>query len=136
MNILLPNAVAALVLPNGRPTPEFYDFLRSLASAAQSDQQAADLSAFIARLEALEQSGAAPTINGPLSVEVFGSLAQGAVSLQLSGDVMAPGAGRYYGTNSAGLKGYHALPSAGTFNRIDTSGDPRVTADGNLRITA
>lgn len=34
-------------------------------------------------------------------------------TLSLVGDAATPGASRYYGTDSSGTKGYHALPTAG-----------------------
>jgi hypothetical protein len=72
---------------------------------------------------------------GPASVEVAGSLAGGAVVLQLTNDEVSPGATYYYGTDADGAKGFHALAPDQTFNRIDAAGDIRIGADGSLRIT-
>jgi hypothetical protein len=73
---------------------------------------------------------------GPASVAVSGSLADGAVILQLTNDEASPGATHYYGTDSTGAKGFHAIADAQVFNRIDAAGDVRIGADGSLRITS
>jgi hypothetical protein len=54
------------------------------------------------------------TVSGGNSISGTGMPYGGAtVTLQLVGDVLTPGASYYYGTNTAGAKGWYVLPSAG-----------------------
>lgn len=139
MNRLLPRANAPLLDARLTATTEFRRFLESLAQSSDASGLQQEIDAIILRLSALEDEDwlkATTMIQGQLTVAVQGTLSNGQVILSLINDVLSPGSSTYYGTDATGVKGWYPLPSGGTFNRIDTSGDPRVTADGNLRITA
>lgn len=110
----LPRAQAQFVDNAGRPTREFYDFLRGLITlidSANGDSSAiADL---LARVEALENEGASSAIiQGLMSVAVNGTLAGGVVQVYLQGDAENPGNTYYYGTDAAGERGWHAVSDA------------------------
>jgi hypothetical protein len=98
--------------PDGRPLPvEFFRFFRDLLdSIQQTDGNTAELSALIARVTALEESGGTiGDLLGDQSVQVFGSLADGEALLRLVNDVATPGVTQYYGTDALGAKGYRAV---------------------------
>jgi len=117
---------------------EWFKFFRDLAAMPQItvDQSAAIL-ALAERVTTLEEATQAlGSILGLGSVSVVGTLGDQVV-IQLEGDEENPAASYYYGTGADGTKGFHAMPDPPpqVFNRIDTSGDIRVTTDGALRIT-
>lgn len=116
MNILLPKPTAALVDAGGRPTREGYDFLRSLASAVQVDANVEEIRALVAQIQGIDLSSFlhdTAQVRGLASVSATGSLAAGLVALQLVNDADNPAPASYYGTDAAGAKGFHALPSGG-----------------------
>lgn len=136
----LPRAQAQFVDNAGRPTREFYDFLRGLITlidSANGDSSAiADL---LARVEALENEGASSAIiQGLMSVAVNGTLAGGVVQLLLQGDVNSPGNTAYYGTGPDGARGWAAIASALTATQdgielvTDSAGVTDIRPDDDL----
>lgn len=108
---VLPRAQAPIAgqLPT---TIEWYNFFRDLrAFVIDNEGDVSQIDDILARLAALEaaEGGEAATIQGPLSVAVFGSLESGNVTVQLLNDADAPGATYYYGTGPDGVKGWYAL---------------------------
>ncbi len=57
----------------------------------------------------------------------------GGNQLQLVGDTASPGASRYYGTNSGGTKGFHAIPVYdGSETKINAGTNVTVTGSGTV----
>lgn len=111
----------------GLPTP-FWQWFRQVDAAIGSGATATvDLAALTARVAALEaDTGSAGSLTGARSVQLTGNLADGA-TVQLRGDEDAPGATFYYGTNSAGTKGWYTH-AVSTLADVDLTG----LADGDL----
>lgn len=132
---ILPRAQAALIGAGGNdprfaPSKEWFDFFRALLAAAQGNADLADaIAQLIARLEAIEGS----SIVGPQSVQVFGSLDAGGVTLLLRGDVSAPGALYHYGTDVLGIKGWNASASFDEY-LVDEDGLYLVDESGNYLV--
>ena len=102
----LPRPQAAFVDGGGRPTREFYDFLRLLQPIVGLDTELGQqIAAIIVRLEALENDSDDALILGLLTVKVTGNLASGVVQLTLQNDEAEPGNNQYYGTDSTGAQG-------------------------------
>jgi hypothetical protein len=95
----------------GAFTREWYDFFRAIRPlAADNEALQAEIDAILVRLQALEDAPVTEaTINGLSSVQVLGSLESGLVQILLQGDSDSPGATFYYGTDAAGLKGWHPV---------------------------
>lgn len=111
----LPRYGQAFLLPSGAIAPVWYDYLRTLDASSLTAEIERQVQANTAAIEALQKAGfgdylpASAYVLGINSVETFGDLADGA-RMQLRGDVSAPDADRYYGTNAAGERGFHPLP--------------------------
>jgi hypothetical protein len=58
-------------------------------------------------------AGTALELASPSGVTVKNSIEDDGGDLQLVGDAATPGGSRYYGTDGAGAKGFHELPSGG-----------------------
>lgn len=156
---LLPGQHAWRLTPDGRLPPEFFKFFRDLISfVSQTQGNTSDLTSVNARLDALEAANSGTNIIGQHSIQAIQQEAQTIV--RLFGDVGAPGATRYYGTDSTGARGwYERLLS--TLADVDVSTPPtpgdalvfdgtnwapaqvappqdytRITAEGDVRITA
>lgn len=86
------------------------------------------VTALDARVTTLEAASGVGTLTGPQSVRVDGALATGA-TVRLRGDVSAPGASFYYGTNPAGTKGWYTH-AVSTLADVDLTG---LVADDVLR---
>lgn len=110
---LLPRPQSPMVDRAGQPTPEWYDFLSRQQEGSESltvvEAQVAALQSAVAALEAAGVTQA--EIVGLASVLATGSLADGQVFVQLQADEDNPAADAYYGTDSSGEKGWHALPT-------------------------
>lgn len=70
------------------------------------------------------KAGVDVSITGSGSITGGGTLAASR-TLSLSGDSAAPGASRYYGTNSGGAKGFHAFPEQA--NKVYAGADSNNT---------
>lgn len=101
---LLPRPQAALVAQDGRPTPEFYNFLLDLDRTLGTDY-ASQIEAIAARLAALEE-GQGATLRGIGSVQVR----NGIVTLLADEDNLAGNS--YYGANAAGVRGFWPVVDA------------------------
>lgn len=102
---LLPGQHAWRLTPDGRLPPEFFKFFRDLISfVSQTQGNTSDLASINARLDALEAANSGSNIVGQHSIQVIQQEAQTIV--RLFGDVGAPGATRYYGTDSTGARGW------------------------------
>lgn len=123
---------------SGKPLPlEFFKFFRGLLTfISESEGSTADLAELTARVDALENAGlTAAQVFGILSIQSFGTLAEGSVSFSLLGDEQTPGNSYYYGTSDAGVKGWH-LRNLATLADVDpttpfAAGDAPVF-DGTL----
>lgn len=108
---VLPRAQSALVGRSGddparAATPEWFDFFRLLLdSSTTTGELRAEVESILAQLDTLT----AATIEGAQSVQVLGTLADGAVNLKLRGDEIDPGQTYYYGTGPDGVKGWNAV---------------------------
>ena len=92
----LPRPEATLVDSTGRPTAEWWRFFSDLTLSSESEPVAPVV------------IGA---VSGQMSVQVNGSLTDGGtVFVRLQGDAQSPGAQRFYGTSSAGVRGWQSLP--------------------------
>lgn len=105
-DVLIPRANSPLIEKWGAPTSEWYQYWEITGRVA------VDLSAIQSQVDALQAEvdglpNTSFTITGLQSVQVIGQPAGGNVTLQLLGDSVAPGNSMYYGTNSAGVKGYY-----------------------------
>lgn len=108
----LPRPTAPLVDGQARPTREWYDFLRQAFESFEGDAaMQAQIAEAMARIDALELSENA-TLKGTESVRIAGTLASGLVQFRLAGDEQSPPATSYYGTESGGEKGWHAVADA------------------------
>lgn len=106
---ILPGAHSQPLRPDGLWKQEWFAFLRNLAKNVNltADQSAA-IAALADRVAELEsESDLLAQLSGPESVVVTGSLVAGAVNFALDGDEATPEASHYYGTDSAGEKGWH-----------------------------
>ena len=132
MAIPTPKPQAAMVGPNFWPTTEWYNYLKqAYEDAAGNAALQAEIDAIILRLQALEAAGAF-VIQGPMSVRVTGTPADGLVQVTLQGDAANPGISLYYGTNASGVKGFYELPDPVAdvpFNYITSDGEPYCTED-------
>jgi len=125
-NPTLPRPSSPLFGQGGFPTREWYDYWQALVVNA-------DASALKAEIDALRQDLANlpgvnwPTVYGPASVVVAGALENGLIELRLDGDAPTPEQTEYYGTDGAGLRGWHPL-------LVAALGDVDLTllADGDL----
>lgn len=117
----LPQPNAPFVQSNGAPTIEWYNWLRSfenLFEASDSGLQAQITEIAYALGSPDGTVGNIPPFNedflptttvvrGENSVASFGSLANGLVVFTLLNDLVSPGNSYYYGTDDAGVKGWH-----------------------------
>lgn len=138
--LLLPKPLAALVGPGGLISREWYDYLVQLELRSTGDNEStAELAAAVRAIATALGSpdgtvaGIPPlaflpgdtTISGPASVQVFGTLAGGAVTVQLVADTSVPGPWRLYATSATGARGWQPLEDgllAGT--GLAVSADP------------
>lgn len=100
---------------SGQPLPvEFFKFFRSLLTfIAETEGSTIDLAALTARVDALEaEGGSVGQLLGPNSVQVIGDLNTGDAIVKLQNDSGSPGNSYYYGTNAAGVKGFHEIPAS------------------------
>ncbi len=139
----LPRYGQAFLLANGTIAPVWYDYLRTLDVSSLTAEIERQVQINTAAIKALQDAGfgdylpASAYILGINSVETFGELKDGA-RVMLRGDEAHPEPDSYYGTDAGGQRGFHAFPKPPTsqlFQRLDTSGDFRVTSDGHLRVT-
>jgi hypothetical protein len=76
------------------------------------------------------------TVTGLNSVSGGGALS-GNISLSLLNDVLAPGVGKYYGTDGSGTRGWYTSSGGGTVTQINTgtglTGGP-ITSSGTISI--
>ena len=113
-SVIVPNVDAPIAGPGGQTTRAWYAYFQSLRVAASGNAtlQAA-IDAILLRLESLENEAPVDfSIIGPQSVVVTGIPGNGFVQLTLAGDENSPGPTYYYGTGSAGEKGFFAIASA------------------------
>lgn len=115
---LLPNNSAPIDDQGGLATQEWRDFFLLLADGAESEELAAEYAALADRVAALEQDGGQylpidTTAVGVNSVTQSGTLAGGYIAFSLRGDVDAPAADSYYGTDASAALGYWPLPTGG-----------------------
>lgn len=113
-NRFLPRASAALTNAAGPPTAEWRRFFESLAAQTDNESLRAEYLALAARVTALEDDPGADIglVLGQQSIKQVGVLTSGNVYLTLQGDVEAPGNSYYYGTDAAGVKGFHEIPAS------------------------
>lgn len=117
--------------PGLAPSREWLNFFRALLASAQNDAIiTAAIEAIIARLEAIEGA----SIVGPQSVQVFGSLEDGQVTLLLRGDESAPAAFSHYGTDPVGTKGWSLSASVFDEYLVDESGAFLIDETGAYMI--
>lgn len=91
----------------------FFESLQKFVDANGGDSGV--IADILGRLSALEAEGALTfQLLGPQSVKVTGLPQNGVVSVELAGDVDAPGNTYYYGTDETGAKGWFTLASAFT----------------------
>ncbi len=110
----IPRPNSAPLTDRGLLTTEWYNYLRNLSTQGANETLQAEIAAIAARVAALEGQGAADAvIVGLGSLLVTGSLSDGQVFVQLESDEDAPEPDHYYGTDSAGAKGFHPLPTGG-----------------------
>lgn len=94
---------------------EFYVWFQSLERALRDGSSQAEIAALLARVNELAAQVAAiqpGSLIGPFSVDAYGPFADGSYQVQLENDLGDPPASAYYGTDSEGVRGYHALPDA------------------------
>lgn len=124
----LPRADSQMVDSGGRPTRAFYEFFRSIGMGSLSDDAIAaivgDISVIATVLGSEDgsvegiPSGAGdylPTSTlamGLRSVVHYGALADGQITFALANDLAAPDSTSYYGTSSAGVRGWSAVSDA------------------------
>lgn len=114
------------------PTGVWLDFFRDLLERVNEDEGLrAEIEALILRLEALEGA----LIVGPQSIQVFGSLSAGLVTLLLQGDEPFPSPLFYYGTDPLGRKGWQPAASLVSY-LVDQDGNYLVDNEGNFLIGA
>lgn len=128
---ILPRPQSALIGADGTPSREWFDFFRALLASAQGDAAlVAAIEAIIERLEAIEGA----SIVGPQSVQVFGSLEDGQVTLLLRGDQSAPAAFSHYGTDPIGTKGWSLSASVFDEYLVDENGAFLIDETGAYMI--
>ena len=124
----IPRPLERIADAQGLPTTLWYAYLQQ-GQAVSIDLAAiqAEIVSLDSRVDALENTGSF-TMLGLQSVQVFGMPAGGAVSLQLIGDESAPAAGKYYGTDALGTRGWHVL-SLSALADVDLTTTPPVSGD-------
>lgn len=138
---VLPRAQAP-ISGGGPTTIEWYNFFRSLLEfVGDNSDSAAQIQEILARLTALEnEEDATATIQGLVSVNVFGSLDDGLVQIQLQGDVDSPGARFVYGADADGNKTWTPVLvenlSGSTYSTlqhfVNTMHSPGIITGGDL----
>ena len=137
----IPRVGAPFLDHRGEVSKEWRDYLQQIPADQAIAAIRAEIQALANRVNDIDQN-APETHNllGQGSVRVFGDLTESNATVQLDGDEVAPAASRYYGTDSTGARGYHALPEpppvTAVFNYISADGEPYVTEDGDLYIGA
>ena len=124
----IPRPLERIADAQGLPTTLWYAYLQQ-GQAVSIDLAAiqAEIVSLDSRVDALENTGSF-TMLGLQSVQVFGMPAGGAVSLQLIGDESAPAAGKYYGTDALGTRGWHGLLLS-SLSDVDLTTTPPVSGD-------
>lgn len=143
-NPILPKAQSHISETNRETTREWYEFFRRLLIFIQeSGADPGVIQSILERLDELEQAGDSFQIQGLMSANVTGTPASGLVQISLDGDVETPGNIYYYGTNSAGVKGWSVLsamvPSPNTtqnFWRGDLAWSNELEGPFSARATA
>lgn len=129
-----PKPNSALVGADGRITPEWFNYLSGLDGVSgDTTGLQSQINALQAEINALP-SGPNLLLLGPQSVQVDGSSAFG-YTLQLVNDSVTPGPDRYYGTDGAGAKGFHTMPTGTGIMPMVTGEVPPVLLyqeDGSL----
>jgi len=97
-------AQVPIVLPDGRPSPEFYGYLLGL-DAARGTDYAAQFQALAARVAALEEGGT-------LALRGIGSISVRNGLVQLLADEDNLAGNSYYGANAAGERGFWPVADA------------------------
>lgn len=111
----LPRPQAPIAGPNPA-TSEFYDFLIRLSDSIGDGVATETIQALIDRLESLENQEPA-RLQGLVSVEVSGTLANGLAQVALQNDAASPDPFYYYGTDTDAAKGWH--PTSDTVDAED-----------------
>lgn len=118
---LLPKASQTFVDPRGYCTPAFYRFLQALQGTDYQAQITAIATALgspdgtvenIPPITAGEFVETTARVLGVGSILSEGTLEGGVVQLSLAGDNPEPAATSYYGTDSAGERGFHPVSGA------------------------
>lgn len=109
----VPNASTPITGAGGLPNRVWYTFFSQLRNGTSDPVARAQIAEILQRLDALEDGADADgLIMGLDSVKVYGTLADGLVSVTLSGDVDKPGNTYLYGTGPDGVKGWYLLGDA------------------------
>ena len=130
-SVIVPNVDAPIAGPNGQTTRAWYAYFQGLRSAMGDAASQAAIDDILARLAELESDSPVDfQLLGPASVQVQGRVAGGFVQLLLMGDENSPGPTYYYGTDSAGAKGFFAVASA-----FEPGDGVTLTTDANTGVT-
>lgn len=125
----MPKFGERLVDLQGRITPSWRDYLRRLTGASSLAEVWAAIVDIRQQLADQRAGSFLPTttqVFGQSSIQSFGTLADGIVLVQLQGDEETPAPLRYYGTDEAGTRGFHELPSGGVPHFIPEGSTFRV----------
>lgn len=133
-NPILPRAQSNIADRRGVTTKEWYDFFLSLLQfVGEESEQGAIIQSILDRLQALEDADDTDAIiQGSGSVNVLGMLSNGFVQIRLIADVTQPGNTYYYGTDAAGIKGWHQASDTlvqGAGIVLTVGADGRTTVD-------
>lgn len=141
-----PNRIALFQGTTGKVIHDSGVSISQLATSAQGSRadtavQPGDLSqvAFSGSYNDLSNTPAIPAILTPTN-----SIQQSGSNIRLVGDTASPAAGRYYGTDATGARGWHALPEVGGGSGTGTheislgnvSGNLAINLDGNKQVNA
>jgi len=109
LNVSLPGVRQPVIETGGTATRPYYVFFQSVATSLQAlSDQIGNVTTTPPETPISENAN----VTGKYSIYTRGTLKTGIVSVFLTGDVEAPEATQYYGSNADGEKGWYAISDA------------------------
>lgn len=127
----IPKPQAPLLLSNGCPTNEWWNYWNNLLLDAVGADYQEQINALLAMIQALQSETF--SLSGPGSVLVTG--ANGNFTVQLVNDSASPGLSFYYGTDDSGDKNWYPIIDPFVDYLVDQDGNYLTDQDGNFLVS-